>query len=138
MAVSNHWIGLLECTSTFLMRSIKAGDSGPLMGLISPFLRVLGIATAMLTNLHQQIVVMHSHMFLHKVFESQTSCQTGFGKVGVAHREFATLSHKSTTTSQNKLLFCMHLTSINAYLRHRAFFNIGSEIHIIQRRNFTN
>ena len=28
-------------------------------------LRVLGIATVLLTNLHQQIVVTHSHMFLH-------------------------------------------------------------------------
>ena len=33
--------------------------------LISKQYRVLGIATALLNNLHQQIVGMHSHMFLH-------------------------------------------------------------------------
>ena len=50
-------------------------------------LRMLSIiiATGLQTNLHQQAVVMHSHMFCiasNKVFESQTS---GFGKVGVAY-----------------------------------------------------
>ena len=40
-----------------------------------------GVKGARYSNhaLDQQIVVMHSHMFL-KVFESQTSCKTGFGK----------------------------------------------------------
>ena len=43
-----------------------------------------GIAAALLTNLHQQMVVMHSHI-VRLVLEKFLNCQTGFGKVGMAH-----------------------------------------------------
>ena len=42
---------------------VEAGNS-PQSQDAGPVLRVLSITTALLTNLHQKIVVMHSHMFL--------------------------------------------------------------------------
>ena len=75
---------------------------------------MLGIATALLTSANSCIQVSD----LYKVFES---CQTGFGKVGVAHI--------GALMKSNKLLFYasyfQQCLSCNI-----AFFSIGSEILI--------
>ena len=101
--------------------------------------------TTLMTNLHQQIASCNAfpHVFTSKVCGSQTSWKTGFGKSGRGTLElylkFVTTSHKSTTMSSYSA--CILLPILNAYdyiLRHKSFFNIGSEIRISQCRNFTN
>ena len=86
-------------------------------------LRVLGIATTLLTNLHQQIVEMHSHMFLNCYVCKNISGLVGFQR-GVFHSiirppQYSSQLVGSSTTHR------VHCTCLSPAMANKRVFSVS-------------